>query len=575
MLVSLTVDNLALIEHEEIEFGRGLNILSGETGAGKSILLGALGLALGGKASQEMIRDPEKPALVEAVFSVMTPGEMDAFRGMEIEPYDDQVILSRKLTGSRAVAKINGESVPSMKLKEAGALLLDIYGQHEHQSLLNKKKHMELLDQFAQSQAGKHQGALRQVATDEFTELKMAVSTAYSDYSKMKSELEHATMDASDQVREASYLEHEIEEIRSAELKIGEDEELENRYRLMKNSEKIAASLNRIEGMLSEDNAAADLVGRSLSELTQVASFDEEGLKDILSSLTDIDGLLSDLTRDLADYRDAMEFDQEEFQETEQRLDLVNDLKNRYGNTIQTVLDQLEEKESRLEKLQDYDAYLDRLRNDLAKKEEELQQLCLSLTACRKTSAKELTELVTKALMDLNFLDVRFEMHFAKLDHFTANGVDDCEFMIAMNPGQPMRPLQDTASGGELSRIMLAIKTVLAEQDDIDTLIFDEIDTGISGRTAQKVSEKLAQVGKRHQVICITHLPQIASMADYHYLVEKKVENNQTVSGIKRLSEMDAVSELARMLGGTEITDTVRKSAEEMRVLAREAKKNW
>ena len=177
--------------------------------------------------------------------------------------------------------------------------------------------------------------------------------------------------------------------------------------------------------------------------------------------------------------------------------------------------------------------------------------------------------------MDLNFLDVRFEMYFAKLDHFTANGMDDCEFMIAMNPGQPMRPLQDTASGGELSRIMLAIKTVLAEQDDIDTLIFDEIDTGISGRTAQKVSEKLAQVGKRHQVICITHLPQIASMADYHYLVEKKVENNQTVSGIKRLSEMDAVSELARMLGGTEITDTVRKSAEEMRALAREAKKNW
>lgn len=560
MLLSLTVDNLALISHEEIEFGPGLNILTGETGAGKSILLGALGLALGGRADHDMVRDPGKPALAEAVFSVETPEEAEELRAMEVEPYDSQVILTRKISGNRTVARINGEGVPSVKLSKVGSLLLDIYGQHEHQSLQNKKKQLELLDQYAST------------VNQKFDELKEKVREAYQVYQKAFAELDHARMDESDRVREASYLEHEIQEIEEADLKPGEDESLEDHYRRMKNSEKIAEGLHRAEALVTEDRAASDLVGEALGELNALLSYDPEGLGSLQSSLSDIDSLLSDFSRDLTDYEESMEFDPEDFQKTEERLDLINHLKMLYGNTIEIINQALEDKKKRMEELADYDAYLSDLSRRCEKAQDTLEKASNRLSAERQKAAEDLSRQVTKALRDLNFLDSRFTMKFQPLKTWSANGQDDAEFYISMNPGEPLRPLKDTASGGELSRIMLAIKTVLAEEDHIDSLIFDEIDTGISGRTAQKVSEKLSELAGRHQVICITHLPQIASFADRHFLVEKKVEKERTVSSIRSLEHEEEIDELSRMLGGTEITDTVRKNAAEMLDLAGKTK---
>jgi DNA repair protein RecN (Recombination protein N) len=560
MLLSLTVDNLALISHEEIEFGPGLNILTGETGAGKSILLGALGLALGGRADHDMVRDPEKPALAEAVFSVETPEEAEELRAMEVEPYDRQVILTRKINGNRTVARINGEGVPSVKLSKVGSLLLDIYGQHEHQSLQNKKKQLELLDQYAST------------VNKDFNDLKEKVREAYQVYQKAFAELDHARMDESDRVREASYLEHEIQEIEEADLKPGEDESLEDHYRLMKNSEKIAEGLHRAEALVTEDRAASDLVGEALGEINALLSYDPEGLASLQSSLSDIDSLLSDFSRDLTDYEEAMEFDPEDFQKTEERLDLINHLKMLYGSTIEIINQALEDKKKRMVELADYDAYLSDLSGRCEKANDTLKKASDRLSLERQKAAEDLSRQVTRALRDLNFLDSRFTMKFQPLKTWSANGQDDAEFYISMNPGEPLRPLKNTASGGELSRIMLAIKTVLAEEDHIDSLIFDEIDTGISGRTAQKVSEKLSELAGRHQVICITHLPQIASFADRHFLVEKKVEKERTVSSIRNLDHEEEIDELSRMLGGTEITDTVRKNAAEMLDLAGKTK---
>ena len=555
MLLYLHVKNLALIEEEEIGFQPGLNILTGETGAGKSIILGALSIALGGKVSRDVLRDPACDGLVEAVFQVTSEEQKRKLAEMEVEIYDDSVILSRKISESRAIAKVNGETVPAQKLKQVGDIFIDIYGQHDHQSLLNKKKHLEMLDDF---------GRL------EIAPKKEQVKESYRRYTELREEYEKSRLDEGERLREIGYLEHEIQEISSANLKISEDEELEKSYRLMKNSQKIAEGLNEAYTRTSGDGAA-DLLGRAVREIGPLVEYDEK-LQDLSAMIQDVEGLLSDFNRELSDYMDSLEFDHEAFQEMEQRLDLINNLKSKYGNTIEDILEALNEKQQRLDKLQEYDSYLERLESDYKAMEAQLRSGCKDLTAVRKEKAVLLSEAVRNALLDLNFLDVKFEMSFSELSDFTANGLDDSEFMISTNVGEPIRPLREVASGGELSRIMLALKTVLAKNDEIDTLIFDEIDAGISGRTAQAVSEKLVVVASGHQVICITHLPQIAAMADQHFMIEKSIVDGSTISAIQPLTTEESQKELARMLGGTEITDAVMQNAREMKVLAAEKK---
>lgn len=552
MLENLHVKNLALIEEEDITFLDGLHILSGETGAGKSIILGALGLALGGKVSKDMLRDPGKEALVEAVFRITRDSQRKQLAELDIEPYDDEVILSRKITESRSVAKINGEMVPAIKMKEVGDIFLDIHGQNDHQSLLHKKKHLEMLDEYAKNEVGP---------------LKERMQTAYKTYAAKQQEWKEANQLDGDREREISFLEYEIKEITEANLEIGEDARFENQYRRLSNSKRIMEALSEAYQQTSGSDGASEQVGRAVQRLHQILSYDE-ALEPMFESLNDIDSLLSDFNRDLSQYMAEAEFDEEMFAQIDGRLNEINRLKDKYGATIEDILAAKQEKEDSLEKLMHHEAYLAKLTQALNDAKKEAEDAAFALSGMRKRYAKELSGKVEEALMDLNFLDVHFSMEFLQTDHIGADGYDDAQFMIRTNPGEPIRPLKDIASGGEMSRIMLAIKTVLAEHDDIDTLIFDEIDAGISGRTAQAVSEKLHLVAKEHQVICITHLPQIAAMADHHYLIQKDVVGNETISSIEALSYHDSIKELARMLGGTTITQTVLDNAKEMKDLA-------
>lgn len=556
MLENLHVKNLALIEEEDITFLDGLHILSGETGAGKSIILGALGLALGGKVSKEMLRDGDKEALVEAVFRVTRESQRKQLAALDVEPYDDQIILSRKITESRSVAKINGEMVPAVKMKQVGDIFLDIHGQNDHQSLLHKKKHLEMLDEYAKS---------------EVQPLKERMHTAYKKYAQKQQEWQDADRMDGDREREISFLEYEIHEIADANLQVGEDERFESQYRRLSNSKRIMEALGEAQQMSAGADGASDQIGRAIQRLHQVVVYDE-ALSPMLDSLSDIDSLLSDFNRDLSQYMSEAEFDEELFAQIDGRLNEINRLKDKYGSTIEQIIAAKEEKEERLQKLQHYEAYLAKLSEECKQAKKEAEDAAFALSSMRQHYAKELSKKVEDALLDLNFLDVHFSMEFLQAEKIGMDGYDDAQFMIRTNPGEPIRPLKDIASGGEMSRIMLAIKTVLAEHDDIDTLIFDEIDAGISGRTAQAVSEKLHLVAKKHQVICITHLPQIAAMADHHYLIQKDVIGNETISSIEALSYHDSIKELARMLGGTTITQTVLDNAKEMKELAQQKK---
>lgn len=552
MLESLHVKNLALIDETEIVFGKGLNILSGETGAGKSILLGALHLALGGRVAKEMLRDESADAVVEAVFSVRDERQRKLLEEMDLPIYEDEVILSRRITESRTVARINGETVPAAKLKQAGSVLLDIYGQQEHQSLTQKKKHMELLDTYGKM---------------EIEPARERVREAFAAYREKRKELDEADMDDRERARELSFLEHETEEIEAAGLSVGEDETLEREYRRQSNGKKILEAVSGAYQQTGGMDGASDQIGRAIRALSGVEHYDDR-LAGFMSMLTDIDGLLNDLNRELFEYQESEAFDARAFAETETRLDEINRLKEKYGNSIEEILAACETKRQRMEQLSSYDSYVAELKAETARLEERLKEACGQLSDVRKKYASRLVRTVEAALRDLNFLDVSFDMQFDQQDHYTSNGTDDGEFMISTNPGEPLKPLRNIASGGEMSRIMLAMKTVLAENDAIDTLIFDEIDSGISGRTAQAVSEKLSVVARDHQVVCITHLPQIAAMADRHFLIEKQVEGGATVSRISLLSREGSIRELARMLGGTEITEKVLENAEEMKNLA-------
>lgn len=557
MLQNLHVKNLALIDETEVDFSEGLNILSGETGAGKSIIIGSINIALGEKVQKEMLRDGEQNALVELIFTVTSEKQKAMLAELDVFPEDDTVILSRKIVGGRGTAKVNGESVPASKMKEIAAVLIDIHGQHEHQSLLSKKKHLEILDDYAK---------------EELAPLKEAVAKDYRVYRQLETELKNADVDEEERLREVSLLEYEIKELEEADLKEGEDEELEADYRKFVNGKKIMEALSGAYQCTGGEEQASELTGRALRELGSVSSYDEK-IENLEQQLLEIDNLLNDFNREIAAYMEDTEFDEETFYQIEKRLDEVNHLKSKYGSSIAAVLEAFEQKQKRLEQLQDYDNYLNTLKDKVKKAEQALSASSEKVSKVRQKYAKTLVKAVTEALKDLNFLDVIFEMKFERLAGFTANGFDDAEFLISTNPGEPVKPLGKVASGGELSRIMLAIKTVLADQDAVETLIFDEIDSGISGRTAQMVSEKMNVLGRSHQIICITHLPQIAAMADAHYLIEKSVRNKNTVSTIRQLEGEEIIEELSRMLGGVEITDTVRKSAREMKELAA-SKKN-
>lgn len=556
MLVHLHVKNLALIQEVQADFGPGLNILTGETGAGKSILMGSVNLALGQKMSRGMIREGAPYALVELVFQVDSCTE-EKLKELDVFPEEGQVIITRKLMENRSISKVNGEASTAGNIKKIAALLLDIHGQHEHQSLLYPEKQMEILDEFGGG---------------EILEKKEGVKDFYIEYSRLKKELESYQIDEEQRRREMGFLEYEIQEISQAQLKPGEDQELETVYRKLANGKKITEGLGSVYQITGyEGEGMGAQMGRAMQKISQIREYDSE-LENIYSSMEDMDSLLNDLNRELSSYLSEFVFSDEEFQETENRLDLINHLKSKYGHTIEEILSYQGEKEKELERLENFQARKKDLERRLEEQEMLLKKASQELTRCRKDWASMLEEKIIQSLQDLNFLNVEFHISFREKESYTAQGKDSITFMISTNPGEPVLPLQQVVSGGELSRIMLAIKTLLADKDQTETLIFDEIDTGISGRTAQKVAEKMKVIGENHQVLCITHLPQIASQADYHYLIEKNVENMETSTRIRRLSYDDSVEELARMLGGAKITDAVLQNAAEMKDLAQQQK---
>lgn len=559
MLLSLHVKNLALIEEVEVEFAEGLNILSGETGAGKSIIIGSLNLALGEKVQKEMLREGAEYALVELVFSVENPWVRQQLEDLLVFPEDDLVIMSRRITAARSVGKINGESVSAQRMREVASLLIDIHGQHEHQSLLHRRKHLEILDAYAK---------------EELQDKKEVLAGLYREYQALKKEMEETIADESQRSREASFLEYEISEITEASLTPGEDEDLETEYRRLTHGKKILEAVGAVHTLTCGGmNGADSQIGRALKELSAVTDYDES-LKGLTGQLSDIDSLLNDFNRELSAYQADAEFSDEEFYRVEQRLTEINRLKAKYGDSIEKILEEKEAKEARYETLKNYEQYLEGLRSRLNDARSSLEEMCQEVSAIRKKRAAALSGQVRESLSQLNFMDVVFEIEFRQTPDYTASGTDDVEFLISTNPGEAPKPLGKVASGGELSRIMLALKTILAENDSIDTMIFDEIDTGISGRTAQMVAEKMNVIGRKHQVICITHLPQIAAMADHHYLIEKSVVDHATVSTICQMKEEESILELSRMIGGVKVTDTVKESAREMRTLALSVKKS-
>ena len=555
MLANLHVKNLALIEEADINFKDGLNILTGETGAGKSIILGSVNLALGGKAVSDLIRSGADYALTELSFDIESEAVKEKLTAFGVEELEEgQLIISRKITPTRSQIKVNGQTYTLGQVREMASWLIDIHGQHDNQLLLNESHHIDILDAYAK---------------ESLAEVKAALKEVYAAYVKQKQELQALDTDEESRNREISFIEFELHEIASADLKRGEDEELESRFRKMSNSQRIISDLSTAVQLLSEgsDNVM-DMMGIAVKSVIEASSFDES-LKSVADSCSCAEDMISDVCRQISDYVNDSSYDEEEYKEVEERLDMINSFKLKYGRTIDDILEYADKRQEKLDALYHYDASLAQLKETVHEKEEELQKLADELTDARKKAASGFCKKVSEGLSELNFLNHEFNAEFEQTGHFTSNGGDSVKFMISTNVGEPLKPLSKVASGGELSRIMLAIKTVMAGKDDTQTLIFDEIDAGISGRTAQLVGEKLKQLSCGHQIICITHLPQIASMADTHFVIEKTASGDVTTTDIRQLSDENSIDELARLLGGSAITDAVRNNAAEMKNMAK------
>lgn len=560
MLQSLHVKNLALMEETEVEFGEGLNILTGETGAGKSLLIGSVNLALGGKFEKDMLRKGAESALVELIFADTDDKVLAKMQEMELEPEEDgTVIISRKMQVGKSVCRINGETVTARQVKELAEVLLDIHGQHEHQSLLHKKKHMEILDSYC---------------GEELSGPIALVGELFRESRSLRKTIGEESMDEETKAKEQALAEFEYGEIEAAKLIPGEDEELEQQYRRMLNGKKITENLAESYQYTGDgEMGAGSALSRALRAVRSVTMYDER-LEQLEQQLSEVENLLADYNRDISEYMSDCEFDDADFARVEERLNTINHLKGKYGNTIEAVLQYGESRQALLQKLSDYDAYMLKLQKELEQCEKCLLDACERVSAIRSRNAVLLSEKLKEALVNLNFLTVEFEIAVRPNQQVTAIGYDDVEFLISTNPGESLKPLSQVASGGELSRVMLAIKTLLAGRDDIDTLIFDEIDTGISGKTAWKVSEQLDTVAHAHQVICITHLPQIAAMADVHFVIEKSSTDDNTITEIRHMDEEESLGELARLLGSDTLTEAALSNAREMRAQAHSHKES-
>ena len=559
MLLSLHVKNLALIEEEEVTFTDGLNILTGETGAGKSIIIGSINLALGGKADKAIIRTGAEYALIELVFTADNERQLEKLAEMDLPaPEDGTILVKRKILPGRSVCSVCGESVTLRQLREIAELMIDVYGQRENQKLLRREAQLQTVDDYA---------------GERVSGLKEKVSESYRKWRALKEEWDKDDLDDAARRREADLLAYECREIEDAAVREGEDEELESRYRLMENFRKISEAAGQAgQWTGGQDQSAEEAVDRASRELSAVGGIDPE-LDKLAEELAEVENLLSDFNRSLSDYLRNLTFDPGEFQVIRERLNQINHLKDKYGRTIPEIEKALSERSERLAFLEDYENGRNRLHNEIEKEYGRLLELCAELSRARREASENFGAKLRDALLDLNFPQVEFESRITSgEENLSAGGYDRLVFYISMNPGESMRPLDQIASGGELSRIMLGLKTVFAGKDEIYAFVFDEIDTGISGKTAWKVAEKMGKLAEDHQILCITHLPQIAAMQDSHYSIAKETADGRTMTHIKRLTEEESDREIARLLGADRITDAALENAREMKRMAHSGK---
>lgn len=560
MLESIRVKNVALIDEAEVEFHKGLNILTGETGAGKSILLGSVQLALGAKADKGLIRQGEESAFVELVFS---PDEeqKEALSEFDISPDEELLILQRKIYPGKSICKMNGETVTLKTMQNVAELFIDIHGQREHQSVLKAAKQEEILDDYCKN---------------KISDLLEELEKTYRSYREEEALLKEAEKMDGSHIKELELSRYELDEIEKADLKEGEDEILEGRYERLSNAKKIQEAVGGVESILQNENGSGILNGISLAirQLREAGNLDE-ALQDEMQQLSDAETILQECSRSLDRYLDGFSMEEGDLGEVEERLNLINRLKDRFGREIADILEYGRKLSEKINKLENFEHYNEELKEKHEKTKAAYFKLAAKLHEIRSAEGEKLKEEMEKALKDLNFEQCAF---FVKTEYdegmMSKKGCTRVVFQISLNPGEPLKDLSAVASGGELSRIMLALKSIFADKDHTGTLVFDEIDAGISGRTAWKVSEKLAVLRERHQVLCITHLPQIAAMADAHFCIEKTVEGEKTKTCIRLLEKSESIREIGRLLGTDQLTDAVLKNASEMKDLAEQTKQS-
>ena len=546
MLSLLHIENIAVIECSDISFDKGFNVLTGETGAGKSIVIDAISAIMGERAYRDMIRTGTTKASVRAVFTQVP--EFSWFRENGVE-YDPETVIQRDIfLDGKNVCRVNGSLVSVSILHKLGIQLINIHGQHDSASLFDEENHLKFLDAFADNEA-----------------LRLDYQNKYSAVSKLRREIDRMSMDESEKLRRMETLKYQIAEIEKADLQIGEDEELEQRRKLLQNSEKLSQGLDEAtEALLGgdENDGAAALLAQAAYALSRIARYSDD-YSAFQERLTDLKYQVQDIADEVRDARDDLSYSADELETIESRLDVIHRLRRKYGTDCREILEYLDKAQKELDEMEFADDRVEQLKKQLAKKEKDAWDAALALRKDRQEKAEQMSQKILAELSQLDMPKVQFACRFRETE-LTENGADVVAFYLSANVGEDLKPLSKVASGGELARIMLSMKNVLAEKDQVGTLIFDEVDTGVSGRAAQRIAEKLRLLARHKQVLCVTHLPQMAALADNHMLISKAERNGRTFTSVTPLDREGRKQELARIIGGTHITETTLKSAEEM-----------
>ena len=546
MLSLLHIENIAVIERADISFDQGFNVLTGETGAGKSIVIDAISAILGERAYRDMIRTGTNKASVRAIFTDVPQLSWFAENGVE---YDGETVIQREIhLDGKNICRVNGSLVSVSILRKLGMQLINIHGQHDSATLFDEDNHLTFLDAFGDNEA------LRAVYTEK-----------YDAVAKLRREIDKMTMDESEKLRRMETLRYQIAEIEKADLEPGEDEALEERRKILQNAEKLSNGMdNAVECLYGgdESDGAAGLLAQAEYALARLAKF-SDSFATMHERVSDLMYQVQDVAEEVRDARDDLSYSADELEQIESRLDVIHKLRRKYGVTCEDILAYLAKAKKELDDIEFADDHLERLKKKLKKAEKEAWDAAKDLRKNRRETSVTMAERILTELAQLDMPRVQFACQFTETD-LTANGADAVAFYMSANAGEALKPMSKVASGGELARIMLAMKNVLAEKDQVNTLIFDEVDTGVSGRAAQKVAEKLRSVASHKQVLCVTHLPQLAALANTHLLIAKSERDGRTYTSVTPLDIEGRKRELARIIGGTNITETTLKSAEEM-----------